>query len=117
MLTLPPPHSSQKLQPLDLTGFGPLKAYYLQAEDSWIRNNPGKTFDIMWLVYYWANHFQKHSQHPMLSMDLENVDFTHIIRKYLPIATTIAAVLQIIQVLLLPQKRLNNSLSLQAVML
>lgn len=41
-----PPHTSHKLQPLDLTVFGPLKAYYNEDVDIWHRNNPGKTFNI-----------------------------------------------------------------------
>ncbi|KAK9744123.1 hypothetical protein QE152_g8076 [Popillia japonica] len=38
--------TSHKLQPLDLTVFGPLKTYYNQSLDEWHINNPGKTFDI-----------------------------------------------------------------------
>jgi len=41
-----PPHTSGRLQPLDLTVFGPFKTYYNQALDSWHINNPGKTFNI-----------------------------------------------------------------------
>lgn len=41
-----PPHTSNKLQPLDLTIVGPLKGYYNEEVDNWHRNNPGKTFDI-----------------------------------------------------------------------
>lgn len=41
-----PPHCSNRLQPLDLTVFGPLKTYYNQAVDDWHLNHPGKTFDI-----------------------------------------------------------------------
>lgn len=45
MLTLPP-HTSNKMQPLDRTVFGPFKTFYHQALDAWHPNNPGKTFDI-----------------------------------------------------------------------
>lgn len=41
-----PPHTSHKLQPLDLTVFGPLKTFYNQSVDAWLMNNAGKTFDI-----------------------------------------------------------------------
>lgn len=41
-----PPHTSHKLQPLDLTVYGPLKTYYNQGVDEWHINNPGVTFDI-----------------------------------------------------------------------
>ena len=37
-----PPHTSHKLQPLDLTFFGPLKTYYSQEIDKWMVDNPGK---------------------------------------------------------------------------
>jgi hypothetical protein len=41
-----PPHTSHRLQPLDLTVYGPLKTYYNQAVEAWLLNNKGKTFDI-----------------------------------------------------------------------
>lgn len=40
MLTLPP-HCSHKLQPLDISVFGPFKAYYNTSVDSWMLHNPG----------------------------------------------------------------------------
>jgi hypothetical protein len=36
-----PPHCSHKLQPLDRTVFGPLKSFFYEAQDSWMRENPG----------------------------------------------------------------------------
>lgn len=41
-----PPHTSQKTQPLDRTVFGPMKAYYNQAANSWMLRNPGRTLSI-----------------------------------------------------------------------
>ena len=41
-----PAHCSHKLQPLDLTVFGPLKNYAAVAMDSWMRNHPGQTMTI-----------------------------------------------------------------------
>lgn len=41
-----PPHTSHRLQPLDLSVYGPLKTYYNQAVEAWLLNNKGKTFDI-----------------------------------------------------------------------
>ncbi|KAJ8935133.1 hypothetical protein NQ318_015788 [Aromia moschata] len=38
-----PPHSSHKLQPLDVGFFGPLKNSYAQEADKWMVCNPGKT--------------------------------------------------------------------------
>lgn len=45
LLTLPP-HTSNKLQPLDVGVFGPFQAFYRAAHDSWMSRNPGKTFSI-----------------------------------------------------------------------
>ena len=40
------PHCSNKLQPLDRTVFGPLKKIWGPAQQTWMRNNPGKTMTI-----------------------------------------------------------------------
>lgn len=45
VLTLPP-HTSNKLQPLDRTVFGPFKKFFNQAVDSWLINHPGQTITI-----------------------------------------------------------------------
>lgn len=45
VLTLPP-HTSNKLQPLDRTVFGPFKTFFNQAADSWHLNHPGQTLSI-----------------------------------------------------------------------
>ncbi|KAK9685653.1 CENP-B N-terminal DNA-binding domain [Popillia japonica] len=37
------PHTSHKLQPLDLAFMAPLKTYYAQEIKSWLKNNPGRT--------------------------------------------------------------------------
>lgn len=49
MITFPP-HTSHKLQPLDISVYGPLKCYYNQAVEAWLLNNKGKTFDIYSVV-------------------------------------------------------------------
>ncbi|XP_065639620.1 uncharacterized protein LOC136072345 [Hydra vulgaris] len=52
MLTLPP-HCSHKLQPLDRTVYGPFKAFYNHAANSFMVNNPSKhitIYDISSLV-------------------------------------------------------------------
>ena len=41
-----PPHCSHKLQPLDRTVFGPLKKLVNSAQDSWMRNHPGRSMTI-----------------------------------------------------------------------
>lgn len=45
VLTLPP-HTSHRMQPLDRTVYGPLKAYYNASLDSWQRNHPGREVTI-----------------------------------------------------------------------
>ncbi|XP_065642504.1 uncharacterized protein LOC136074131 [Hydra vulgaris] len=41
-----PPHYSYKLQPLDVSVFGPFKKYLSVAQDALLRNNPGKAITI-----------------------------------------------------------------------
>lgn len=45
MLTFPP-HTSDKLQPLDVSVFHPFKHYYNRSLEAWHFNNPGKVFSI-----------------------------------------------------------------------
>lgn len=35
------PHTSAKLQPLDVGIYGPFKSYYASAMESWMMRNPG----------------------------------------------------------------------------
>lgn len=41
-----PPHCRHKLQPLDVSIFRPFKKYCAAAQETWLRNNPGKTLTI-----------------------------------------------------------------------
>lgn len=41
-----PPHCSHKLQPLDVTVYGPFKTRYRIAMNEWMLSNPGKTVSI-----------------------------------------------------------------------
>ncbi|XP_064641955.1 uncharacterized protein LOC135496524 [Lineus longissimus] len=50
ILTLPP-HSSNKMQPLDVGIFKPFKTYCSQAMDSWMMQNPGKPISIYEIAY------------------------------------------------------------------
>lgn len=45
LLTIPP-HTSHKLQPLDISVYGPFKGYFNRAMDDWMRNNPGQLVRI-----------------------------------------------------------------------
>ncbi|KAJ8932978.1 hypothetical protein NQ318_011195 [Aromia moschata] len=38
-----PPHSTHKLQPLDVALMAPLKTYYCQEIENWLKSNPGRT--------------------------------------------------------------------------
>lgn len=40
-----PPHTTHKLQPLDVSFFGPLNSYYNQAITVWLREHPGRIFN------------------------------------------------------------------------
>ena len=39
-----PPHTTHRLQPLDVCFFKPLQTYYDRFIATWLRNNPGRTF-------------------------------------------------------------------------
>ncbi len=41
-----PPHTSHKLQPLDVSVYGPMKRFINAGMDQWMINNPGKTMTI-----------------------------------------------------------------------
>lgn len=41
-----PPHTSHRLQPLDLSVYGPFKRFYFSAVDNWLISNAGKTITI-----------------------------------------------------------------------
>ena len=41
VLTIPP-HTSHKIQPLDMTVYGPFKRHYNHEIDSWLVPHPGK---------------------------------------------------------------------------
>lgn len=45
LLTIPP-HTSHRLQPLDVSVFGPLQKFYNAAADAWMLQHPGKTISI-----------------------------------------------------------------------
>ncbi|XP_041377445.1 uncharacterized protein LOC121389863 [Gigantopelta aegis] len=56
LLTIPP-HTSHKLQPLDVSCFKPFKTAYARAVENWMRSNPGKTITI-----YEIPEFTSHAQ-------------------------------------------------------
>lgn len=56
LLTIPP-HTSNKLQPLDCAIYGPLKSYYNSACDNWMLNHPGRTLTIYEIAECFGNAF------------------------------------------------------------
>jgi hypothetical protein len=40
------PHTTHKMQPLDLAFMGPLKCYYAQGIERWLRAHPGKVMTL-----------------------------------------------------------------------
>lgn len=41
-----PPHTSHRLQPLDVSVYGPFKARFKSQQNNWLVSNPGKTISI-----------------------------------------------------------------------
>ena len=41
-----PPHTTHKLQPLDVSIYGPLKKYIAASQDAWMKNHPGSVVSI-----------------------------------------------------------------------
>jgi len=58
LLTIPP-HTSHKLQPLDRTVFGPLKAYYNVASSEWMTIHPGRAIKIYDIAGLLGNAYPK----------------------------------------------------------
>ncbi|KAK6168029.1 hypothetical protein SNE40_004071 [Patella caerulea] len=58
LLTMPP-HTSHRLQPLDVCCFKPFKTAYVRAMENWMRSNPGKTITIYEIPEFVA-HAQLH---------------------------------------------------------
>lgn len=58
LLTIPP-HTSHKLQPLDVSVFGPLQKYYNAALDSWMMRNPGVPMSIYSVAEIFGISFEK----------------------------------------------------------
>lgn len=58
MLTFPP-HTSHKLQPLDIGVFGPFKTYCATSFNDWMTMNPGKTITIKQIAQLTKPAFQQ----------------------------------------------------------
>ena len=61
-----PPHTSHKLQPVDVSVYYPFEEYFAQAMDDWMRSNPGEMVRI--------NHISQFVKHAMIhSMTPNNI--------------------------------------------
>ncbi|KAK7480342.1 hypothetical protein BaRGS_00028389 [Batillaria attramentaria] len=58
MLCLPP-HTTNKLQPLDISFFRPLKTRFLQAQETWLRNNPGQKVSAFQIAHLFNSAYSK----------------------------------------------------------
>lgn len=58
MLSLPP-HTTHRLQPLDVGFFKPLQTYYDRFIDRWLRHHPGRTFTEYQVTEAFADAFGK----------------------------------------------------------
>ncbi|KAK9711228.1 DDE superfamily endonuclease [Popillia japonica] len=54
-----PPHSTHKLQPLDLTFMAPFKTYYCQQVESWVKNSRGRIVSAYQISMLMGQAFQK----------------------------------------------------------
>ena len=61
-----PPHCSHRLQPLDVTIFGPFKVFYNRFADAWMTTNPGRPINIYEIAELSGAVFLK-------AFDLENI--------------------------------------------
>ena len=58
-----PPHCSHRLQPLDISFYGPLKSYNKNARGEWNLSNPGKIISIYNIPGCFATAFSKTCTH------------------------------------------------------
>ena len=58
MLSLPP-HTSHKMPPLDITFFKPLKTYYYQAIEHWMRDNAGRGVTLFQVCKFFGIAYSK----------------------------------------------------------
>ena len=54
-----PPHCSHRMQPLDVSVYGPFKKYYNSALSSWLTDNPGKPVQIYNIPSFVSTAFSK----------------------------------------------------------
>jgi hypothetical protein len=47
-----PPHTSHRMQPLDVAFMGPMNTYYEQEVRSWLRNHPGRVVTSSKLAHF-----------------------------------------------------------------
>lgn len=70
-----PPHTSHRLQPLDISVYSPFKSYHNQGIDSWLINNPGKIVDIYSVSENSRSSFPTGFQHKQYHQWLQKVRY------------------------------------------
>lgn len=54
-----PPHTTHKIQPLDVSLMGPLSTYYSQEVKTWLRLHPGRAVSIYQVGTFFGAAYQK----------------------------------------------------------
>ena len=54
-----PSHSSHKIQPLDKAFMGPLKTFYCQEIEKWLRSNPGRVVTVYQIGKLFGNAYKQ----------------------------------------------------------
>lgn len=54
-----PPHCTHKMQPMDVAFMKPLKTYYSQEIETWLRNNPGRTLTNKYVARLFGTAYEK----------------------------------------------------------
>ena len=54
-----PPHSSHRMQPLDVAFMGPLKTFYCQEIEKWLRANPGRIVTVYQIGQLFGNAYRR----------------------------------------------------------
>lgn len=78
-----PPHTSHKVQPLDLTVYGPLKKAYANQCDLFLRNNGHEKITPYDVAEIFKNAFVQTATIEKQKMDFKPVELFHSTLKYL----------------------------------
>jgi hypothetical protein len=80
-----PPHCTHRLQPLDVSFFGPLNTFYNREVTKWLKNHPGRTVTIPNFKDISVQHTRRLPLFRMPYLDLIHVESIHLIWIYFQI--------------------------------